>query len=164
MEYLSYRQVQVLIRLGDFEKEVNSHGLIGPWWGEAIQRDTKTYLTSGGSIRLEAGHSRIAQMIKIKPDTEYEFSFFAKMDGLAMQKKGGLAAKINEYPGKAESFPPWGSFFRGSHRWCLYKFRFRTDNDARISNGAITSVSFAVYPKDVDGKVWIDHVELREVK
>ena len=152
-----------LVQLGDFEKPVAKNGRLGKWWGD-ILRDDKEYLTGGGSIRLEKGHASIAQSLPLKPDTEYEVSFFAKLEKLGDNTaQGGLRVRIDEYKGKNFIFPTsWRAFFRGTHDWQRFRYYIKTGNDPNAKR--IDHISFRLIPDTIDGNAWIDHVEIREVK
>jgi hypothetical protein len=132
-------------------------------WTGAKLRDDKEYLTDGGSVKLDKENSSISQMLPLKPDTEYEVSFYVKLDKLGDDAKGGFRMTFQEYEGKASEYKPrWGTFNHDSHDWKRYRYFIKTSADKRV--GIKNSfISFAIVnAKEDGGTAWIDHVEIKE--
>ena len=142
------------------------------WWSpKKFNRDVQYFLTGGGSARLDGTNedtpqpssSAIQYLDKLlKPNTEYEFSFFARMDQVKMlsPKNSGFYVRIDTGDRKSVSFPSYPVQLSGTCPWTRFSFRFRTGpNPASVSKAY---VAFSL--RKSTGSVWIDRVEMYEVK
>ncbi|MBQ7694084.1 MAG: DUF4838 domain-containing protein [Lentisphaeria bacterium] len=152
-----------LLADGDFGAKLTRNGTyLGRWVdGRGLQRDTDYWKTAGASLRLDEKHSGARQWFRgLKPDTEYEFSFYVRLDKVEPNgtgPRGGLYARIND-SGKGAHYLPKIPL-TGTLPWTRQRFRFRT------SKGDLTpdnTIDFNFYR--VRGQAWIDHVEIREVE
>ena len=100
---------------------------------------------------------------EFKPDTEYEFSFFVKMQDVkaAEPHSSGFYVRIDDRSKKEKIFPPRSTAaFSGTLPWTQLTFRFRTAKTELP--GRNPRLSFIL--RKATGKVWIDHVRVFEVK
>jgi len=164
-----------LIRDGDFDKEPGKKhpNFLGKWFwnGEDKTFPTATeYLIKGkysallDSSRIGGKHGScsVNQYLSLKPDTEYELSFFVRMEKVkpAEAKSSGFYVRVDDRSRKEMCFPHRSSAaLSGSLPWTPMFFRFKTSpND----DGKKPKVAFVL--RKAEGKVWIDHVRLFEVK
>ena len=166
MLHLGAEQNPSILQLGDFEKPVDKNRRIGLWYGDGIVRDENDYLTGGGSVKLTKEHRDVKQNFPLKPDTEYEVSFFLKLDHLGEDGKGGLMVRFDEYGGNVSMLPAPGSCFRGTHEWRRFRYFIKTSPKC----GANSKPGYSYQPylqfalvKGTEGTAWVDHVEIHKV-
>lgn len=162
-----------LIKDGDFDREANPKrsGDCGAWW---IARGkfplTSDFRLKGkyalllDSATLKQGDSiTIQQRPPFKPDTEYELSFFARMENVKPEAaySSGFYVRIDDLSRKEQCFPNRSTAaLSGSLDWTPMTFRFKTSKT--VLPGRKTRLSFNL--RKATGKVWIDNVALYEVK
>ena len=164
-----------LIKDGDFDREpskTKAARFFGPWsWhgGDKSFPVTADYLVQGkyavllDSARFDKKYSfcSVSQLLEFKPDTEYELSFFVRMQDVksAEAHSSGFYVRIDGDK-KEKTFPSRNvSAFSGTLPWTQLTFRFRTAKTE--IPGRTTRLSFIL--RKATGKVWIDHVRLIEI-
>ncbi len=142
------------------------------WWApKKINIDQQYFLTGGGSVRLDGTNEEAPQPSSsaiqyldklLKPNTEYEFSFFARMDQVKMlaPKHSGFYVRIDTGDRKAVSYPAAPAQLSGTCGWTRFSFRFRTG----AAPASVSKAYVAFSLRKSSGSVWIDHVEMYEVK
>lgn len=150
-----------LLKEGDFASRTSRKDTrLGPWSnGSGLNRDTEYYKTAGASLRFEGKRTGARQWFKgLKPDTEYELSFYVKMENVkAAGPRGGLYARIND-AGRAAHYLPKLPL-TGNMHWTRQLFRFRTSKKNVNPN---CNIDFNFFRST--GKAWVDHVGIYEVK
>ena len=165
-----------LIKDGDFDREPDTKkpNRLGVWrWrGKGSFPVAKDFLVAGrysallDSEKAEAdGRAMISVSPDLKPDTEYELTFFVKMEkvkSLAPQSSGFYVKMDDRGPVKqGQCFPHRSlSAFSGTVPWTFMTFRFRTS--PQVVQGRNPNISFVL--RKAEGRVWIDHVRLFEIK
>jgi hypothetical protein len=152
---------KTLLADGDFEKPTTRNSTrLGQWSStEGFNRDTEYYRTSGASLRFEGKRKSARQWFKgLKPGTAYELSFYVRMEKVsAAGPRGGLYARIND-SGKAAHYLPKIPL-TGSMNWTRHVYRFKTSPKSVTTANTIDFNFFRA-----NGKAWVDHVEICEVK
>ena len=150
-----------LLKDGDFEgKTYRNNTRLGQWVeGRGLVRDTAYYRTAGASLRFDDKHRNVRQWFKgLKPDTEYEFSFYVRMENVKTTgPRGGLYARINDCGKSAHYLPKIP--LTGTMNWTRHVYRFKT---SKKSVTQANTIDFNFYR--ASGKAWIDHVGIYEVK
>ena len=150
-----------LLKDGDFEgKTYRNNTRLGQWVdGRGLVRDTAYYRTAGASLRFDDKHRNVRQWFKgLKPDTEYEFVFYVRMDNVKTTgPRGGLYARINDC-GKSAHYLPRIPL-TGTMNWTRQVYRFKT---SKKSVTQANTIDFNFYR--AKGSAWIDHVGIYEVK
>ena len=162
-----------LVQEGDFDREPNKKytRFLGPWsWhgGDKNFPVTTDYLVKGkyavilDSARFAKDSCEIRMNPEFKPDTEYELSFFVRMQDVktAEAHSSGFYVRIDDRGKKVKVFPPRSTAaFAGTLPWTQLTYRFRTAKTE--IPGRTTRLSFIL--RKATGKVWIDHVRLIEI-
>ena len=164
-----------LIQDGDFDKEPGRKftRFLGKWFwhgsdeifpaaADYFIRGRYSVLLDSAKIGGKSESCSVNQYLSLKPDTEYELSFFVRMEKVrpAEAKSSGFYIRVDDRSRKEKCFPHRSSAaLSGSMPWTPMFFRFRTSpND----DGRKPKASFIL--RKAEGKVWIDHVRLVEVK
>ena len=148
-----------LVRDPDFQSKIGyKNRFIGPWAAHPlINRDTKEFRFGGSSCRMDDKCRIVSQRIPaLKPDTTYQLSYFVKLENLSHP---GLYVRIFENNGRVHTLPR--VFPKGTAPWHKLTFTFKSGSKPPKNGKA--EVSFVLL-KNVTGKVWIDRVEIIEVK
>ncbi|MBR7138777.1 MAG: DUF4838 domain-containing protein [Lentisphaeria bacterium] len=150
-----------LLSDGDFEKKTTRNDTrLGQWSNsEGLNRESTLYRTSGASLRFEGKRKGARQWFKgLKPGTEYELSFYVRMENVtAAGPRGGLYARIND-SGKAAHYLPKIPL-TGTMNWTRHVYRFKTSPKSVTT---ANTIDFNFYR--ANGRAWIDHVGIYEVK
>lgn len=158
-----------LLEDGDFH-ETDSRPTPNGWfdWNSSLQRDTEFYRTGGASIRLDGRHRNLVQRLpKLKPDTEYKFSFVAKIENIInpgdKNQVGGFTCRIDDgapanVSGGIRYFPH--PPYTGTMPWQHLEFTFKTVPETGKRKKPILYFSIP----SGSGKAWIDSVQLEEIK
>jgi len=104
-----------------------------------------------------------AQRPPFKPDTEYELTFFVKMEKVKPTEanSSGFYLRMDDFSRREQCFPNRSTAaLSGSCPWMPMTFRFRTSKT--VLPGRKPRLTFVL--RKATGKVWIDHVRLVEVK
>ena len=136
------------------------------WYG-SFSLDKAYFLTGGCSAGLECGGKaevEVRQYLwRLKPDTDYEASFFVRLDNVKKLKTGssGFYVKVQygNDAGQPFYYPSSTVEMTGASPWTGLSFRFRTPKDFNIRKNAC--FRFILYR--TAGKVRIDHVKLVEL-
>ena len=105
----------------------------------------------------------IEQDPPLKPDTEYELTFFVRMEKVrsAEARSSGFFVRMDDLSEREQCFPNRNTAsLSGSCHWTPMTFRFRTS--PKIEHKRPPRITF--YLRKATGKVWIDRVRLAEVK
>ena len=163
-----------LIKDGDFDREPNKKrpSDLGAWYREGKGKflaATDYLLTGKYSAYLDSafpgqyGACSFAQRPPLKPDTEYELTFFARMENVkpAEASSSGFYLRVDDFSRREQCFPNRSTAaLSGSCPWTPMTFRFRTSKT--VLPGRKTRLTFVL--RKATGKVWIDCVRLAEVK
>jgi hypothetical protein len=127
-------------------------------------RDDKLFVTNNSAVRLTAADpsSFITQSLyQLKPETEYEVSFFARMDNVKMLegKASGFYLRFDYGNGKPTYFPKYPARMDGSCPWTGFKFKVRTPKDL---NARKAYIIFTL--RKATGTVWIDEIKINEIR
>ena len=147
-----------LVRDPDFQGKLGfKKRFIGPWGAHSvIYRDTQVFRFGGSSCRMgDKCHIVSQRLPALKPDTTYQLSYFLKLENLTHP---GLYVRIFEGNGRVHTLPR--VFPKGTAPWHKLTFTFKSGANPPKSK---TEVLFVLL-KNVTGKVWIDRVEIVEVK
>ena len=141
------------------------------WYWEGAGRAfpaASDYLIAGrysallDSARFRTDSCSITQYPDLKPDTEYELSFFVRMEDVkpSEAKSSGFYVRVDDFSKKEKCFPHRNSAaFSGTKSWTPLFFRFRTSPE---NDGRKPRLCFIL--RRAAGKVWIDHVRLEEIR
>ncbi len=143
------------------------------WWSPGpLHLDNRYFLTGGASIRLDGTNDDLPQpkssliqyLENLKPDTEYELSFFLRMDDVRLlaQKHSGFYIRVDTGNRNSFSYPKSPLTLSGSCPWRRFSFRFKTAAAPAPGSAGKCYVAFSL--RKASGSVWIDHVELYGVK
>lgn len=151
-----------LIRNGNFRRPVLKGKI--PFWNSSktgiFELDTRNTRANSPSLRGTipgAGRFYCAQqIIGMKPDTRYRFSFFAKTDHLKRLRPGQGGAYATLYYGKQIMVPK--TPLDGSSDWIKVVQEFTTGKEL---NPARCSLTIGVY--NVTGNIFFDSVKLEEI-
>lgn len=158
-----------LLKDGDFLQAGVVKSSQDAWfdWGANLQRDTETYRTGGVSIRLDNKHRNLVQRLPgLKPDTEYVFSFYAKLENIVSPGRkdqvGGFTCRMSDgapagVRDSVRSFPQ--PPHTGTMPWQYFEYKFRTVPE---TGKAKMPILYFIIPPG-NGRAWIDHVSLKEV-
>ena len=162
-----------LVKDGDFDREPDKKrpSVLGAWWRDGGRFPVASdYLLTGkyaaclDSASFGKGDScSFTQRPPLKPDTEYELTFFVRMENVkpAEASSSGFYLRMDDFSRKEQCFPNRSTAaLSGSCPWTPMTFRFRTSKT--VLPGRKTRLSFIL--RKATGKVWIDHVRLAEVK
>ncbi len=157
-----------LITNGDFT-ERDGHNRPVAWvnWGNSLQLDTKVFRTGGVSIRMDNQHRYLVHKVpELKPDTEYVFSFFVKLENIVDPGIVGKARGVyctfrdgnpdmNLKDGLRYIMHP---ALKGTIPWQRMEYTFRTSKET----GKKTTPAFWFScPETGGGQAWIDSVSLK---
>ena len=126
-------------------------------------KDNKFFVTGGSSVCLTQNDpsSFVIQGIRgLKPDTDYEVSFFAKMENVKKltDKASGFYLRLDFGNGKPAYFPRKPAQLDGSCPWTGFKFAVRTPKDLKADK------SYIIFTlRKASGTVWLDNVKICEV-
>ena len=163
-----------LINEGDFDREPDRKRPfdLGKWWIPDGLRFpvVSDFLVKGKyaaqlscSKDSKVGRVSFHQRPPLKPDTEYELVFFVRMENVKPEgvHSSGFYLRIDDFSTKEQCFPHRSSAaLSGSMPWTPMVFRFKTSKV--VLPGRKTRLSFNL--RQATGKVWIDHVQLYEIK
>ena len=162
-----------LVKEGDFDREPDSRSprFLGKWvWnGKGPFPAASDFLLTGrysallDSDRFNGDSCGIWQDLDLKPDTEYELSFFVRMENVKANEvnSSGFYLRIDDFSKWEKCFPPRSTAaFSGTHPWTPVSFRFRTSKS--VVPGRTPRLSFIL--RKATGRVWIDHVRLTEAE
>ncbi|MBO4490833.1 MAG: DUF4838 domain-containing protein [Lentisphaeria bacterium] len=157
---------------GDFDREPDSKSsrFLGKWvwYGEGGFPAASDFLLTGrhsallDSARFRKDACEIRQTPAFKPDTEYELTFYVRMENVEANEaySSGFYLRIDDFGRKEKCFPPRSTAaFSGTIPWTPMSLRFRTSKT--VIPGKTPRLSFIL--RKAVGKVWIDHVRLEEV-
>ena len=122
--------------------------------------DKRFFLTEGASIKLDPGNAVSAEFDQypkgLKPDTDYEFSFYVRLENVKKKAavSSGFYIRFDFGNGNCAYVPK--PQLTGSCPWTGFSFRIRTPKNYRRSY-----VKFVL--RQAAGKAWVDHVSLVEV-
>ena len=135
--------------------------------------DKQIFVTDGCSVRLNGGKNPgnrkdgkyyaanlFQRMNYLKPETEYEVTFFARMDKVKKYeaKASGFYLRFDFGNGKPDYFPRKPAELDGSCPWTGFGFRVRTPKDLDAKKAYII---FTL--RKADGTAWVDRVKIREI-
>ena len=126
--------------------------------------DRSYYLTEGASLRLDSGEAVSARFDQyprgLKPDTDYELSFFVRLENVKKKTdvSSGFYIRFDYGNGGGCAYVPKVPL-AGNCLWTGFSFRIRTPKNFR-SKGACY-VRFIL--RQATGTAWVDHVSLTEV-
>ena len=151
-----------LFRNGDFRLPVTKGKI--PFWNASktgiFELETRNTRSNSPALKCAvSGPGRFycaQQIIGMKPDTRYRFSFFVRPENLKRIKAGRGGAYATLYYGKQIMVPK--TPLDGNSDWIKVVQEFTTGSNF---NAAKCSVTFGVY--DVTGKVFFDSVKLEEI-
>ena len=162
-----------LIKDGDFDREPDKRNpsRLGGWkWhgngSFPVNKDfpvTGRYSAVLDSRNILKESAVISVSPKLNQNTEYELSFFMRLDTVKplKAKSSGFYLRIDDLGPKAQIFPHRNlAAFSGTLPWTPVTLRFRTAPQA--IPGCSPKISFIL--RKAEGKVWFDHVRLFEVK
>ena len=126
--------------------------------------DKKIFVTGNSAVRLNPAKpsSFVIQYLKnLKPETDYEVSFFARMDKVKKNtaKASGFYLRFDFGNGRPIYFPRPPAQMDGSCPWTGFKFNVRTPKDFRADKAYII---FTL--REATGTVWLDEVKITELK
>ena len=127
--------------------------------------DKSFFLTEGSAVRLNCGdtvNSTLVQYFKdVKPDTDYEVSFFVRMDEVKKLegKWSGFYIRFDYSNGSCMYFPAAPVQMDGTCPWTGFSFKVHTPKDFNANQKAY--INFVL--RKATGTVWIDHVSLVEI-
>ena len=134
-------------------------------WGLYNSSMDKSYfLTEGNSVKLACGEkdsSHVKQVFKgIKPDTDYECSFYIRMDNVKKQetKSSGFYVRFDYGNGSCQYFPVAPVQLEGTCPWTGFTFKVHTPKDFNANRKAY--ICYVL--RKATGTVWVDHVTLVE--
>ena len=140
------------------------------WWvSKKMVVDRTIFRTNGQSVCLVPEiASTLRQYIskdELKPSSRYKLSFFIKLKGVSGGReapKAGVTADVRfGCDGKYFVYYPFKQALRGDMDWTRFEFEF--DTPQKVGNKVTPYIGFYLNRK-ATGKVWIDHVEMVEVK
>lgn len=144
----------------DFDKLRGNWGL-----SKGAVRDDKVFVTRNSAIRLTPGEpsSFVTQngLKGLKPDTEYEVSFFARMENVKKleAKASGFYLRLDFGNGRPAYFPRKPAELDGSCPWTGFRFKVRTPKDLKVEK------SYIIFTlRRATGTVWLDEVKIQEVQ
>ena len=167
-----------LIKDGDFDREPNKNQprFLGSWaWngGDKTFPAVSDHLLNGKyAVLLDSARfgkfgreefCAIEQDPPLKPDTEYELTFFMRMEKVkpGERRLSGFFVRMDDLSSREQYFPSWSTAsLAGSCHWTPMTFRFRTS--PKIERKGPSRITFRL--RKATGKVWIDRVRLAEVK
>ena len=163
-----------VVKLGDFDKHVGNRRFMSSgkhfWWvSKKMVVDRTIFRTNGQSVCLVPEiASTLRQYIskdELKPSSRYKLSFFIKLKGVSGGReapKAGVTADVRfGCDGKYFVYYPFKQALRGDMDWTRFEFEF--DTPQKVGNKVTPYIGFYLNRK-ATGKVWIDHVEMVEVK
>jgi len=155
-----------LLDCPDFDQPVIKGRCIGKSWeaGKKIMRDEQIFLTGSASLKLDSSCPHVKQYLrKIKPNTTYEISFFAKMEKIKKLESqwSGFFMRFDPQDNKAQYFPTPPVQFDGTCPWTRFTFRVRTGNTVGLNK---KTPYLGISLRKASGTLWIDHIEMYEVK
>ena len=140
------------------------------WYGSngPIHIDREVFRTCGQSARLElpGGSDRMFQYVKgLQSGKKYKLSFFVKLQDVHGDDKNPQAGFYIQFRfgTKLAStvFRPIRQSFRGDIRWTRLEYTFTVPEGIAVKHQPYLEFRMSA---SAQGKVWIDHVELVEVK
>ena len=137
----------------------------GTWHISKGNLDKSFFLTEGSAVRLNCGdtvNSTLVQYFKdVKPDTDYEVSFFVRMDEVKKLegKWSGFYIRFDYSNGSCMYFPAAPVQMDGTCPWTGFSFKVHTPKDFNANQKAY--INFVL--RKATGTVWIDHVSLVEI-
>ena len=155
-----------LIKDGGFEAEIKPRrpGDCGAWWiPKGNFPRTSDYRVEGKYGALVREDMPIQQRPPLKPDTEYELTFFVRMENVKPEtaNSSGFYVRIDDLSRKEQCFPNRSTAaLSGSLDWTPMTFRFKTSKT--VLPGRKTRLTFIL--RKATGEVWVDNVALYEVK
>ena len=167
---------QSVIKGGDFDMPFtkgNSLKINGKsvWYApKKIVIDKEIFRTCGSSICLQNDGSDLLRQFfgktALKSKTRYKLSFFVRLENVSGGKaapNAGFRSDLRFMNGGSNSvFYPFKQALRGTIPWTRFEFEFTTpENTGKTRNPYI---GFYLDKNCKDGKVWLDHIELVEVK
>ena len=156
---------------GDFEGRIAGtrmyQGRKAVWHSDAsFPADRQFFMTKGQSARLElpGGARTIRQFFArglLKAGMKYRLSFYLKTENVVNRKNPGKGVTMDIRFGKKNAlgnalFPLNPSVF-GSMDWSRFQFEFTVPEG--VGEAMPPYIGFYL-PKEAEGKVWIDHVEI----
>ena len=160
-----------VVLCGDFDGRVAKtrmyQGKTAVWHSDApFPADRQFFMTKGQAVRLELpGGGRVLRQFfakgLLKAGVKYRLSFYLKTENVVNSKNTRLGAYMDIRFGKKNAlgnalFPLSPTLF-GSMDWTRFQFEFTVPEGV----GEEKSPYIGFYlPKEAEGKVWIDHVEI----
>jgi len=153
---------------GDFEVTGIEGADGSSWfhWNDILPaRDEKIFRTAGVSLRLEPEGKRtdlVHRVPDLKPDTTYRLSFFIRLQDVQLlpgEKRGGFYVRIDDGNDVVRYYPQ--NPVTGTIPWTRWEYTFRTGHE-KLGTGHKPYHHFTL--RNATGKVWLDHVELYEIK
>ncbi len=151
------------VTLGFIECEPVWHGHGGP-----LALDREVFRTCGQSARMErpGGSDLLRQFFwGLEGGKKYSLSFFTKLEGVKGDDKhpgAGLFVQIRFGTKRADTvYRPMPQKFRGDIPWTRLEYTFTApEGTGELATPYLEFIMTA----GATGKVWIDHVEIKEVK
>ena len=158
-----------------FKPEAGKNLLINPDFAPARMKgrwhmnkqsslDRRYFLTEGCSVKLRCGDAVTSELFQyfkgVKPDTDYEVSFFLRMDKVKKKEStwSGFYVRFDHSNGTSVNYPPYSVQLEGTCPWTGFSFRVHTPKDFNAKKKAY--INFIL--RKAEGVAWVDHVQLRE--
>ena len=165
-----------VVRMGDFEGFFNGKGRfmrLGKdfWWTEKkMIVDRQIFRTAGASMCIHPdGGTTLRQYLpkeRLKSSTTYKLSFFVKMKDISGGKaapRAGFAVDVRfGNKGRNFVFYPFKQALTGTMDWTRFEFEFTTP--PHVGGKQMPYIGFYLTRGVSNGMVWLDHVEMVEVK
>jgi hypothetical protein len=136
----------------------------GAWAANRKGYDSRIFMTAGNAIRLNCADKSTycyQRLSKLKPNTEYQVSFFVRLDKIKKLAASwsGFYVRFDQGNGKVQYFPAYPVQMDGSCPWTGFKFNVRTSPDFNRNKKAY--INFAL--RKAEGTAWIDRISIKEV-
>ena len=121
--------------------------------------DKTCFVTNGSALLLKGGKARpqaYQYLTNLKPDTEYELSYFLKMDKV----KGSFNVRFDFGNGSCFSYPAYKVILNGSCPWRVFSHTVKTPKD--VNSKRKSYIRFAL--PSSEGCAWVDEVRIVEKK
>ena len=150
-----------LVPEADFSED-NGRGGFRAW--SSIRRDTETFVSAPSSGRLS--HTNRLYAIRyfrngeLKPDTRYRVSYFLKLKDVKKLGQPQTGVHMAFSDGMTETRFPSGSALDGTIDWIHQSFEVKTCSDVeKLKKGLV-----CLRLMDASGMVWLDDVQITEIK
>jgi len=157
-----------LIKNGDFTGKCEGRFFDG-WYalpteklekGTSWSFDESTFMKGGKSLKLVSDGETIGitqYLPDLKPDTEYQLSFFLKTENIILRKGSWAGACANIWDDKNRWFP--NNFYSGTMPWGKQGFVFKSGPDTNKK----TKSYICLRIMNASGTAWFDGVKLVEL-